>query len=253
MRLLQKLKFVCRDLIYPGLDLHTRNRATLSRFWKVGSRDVLDAGSGNGYQSWLAYKSGARVLGLTFAADQVEKSFQYLVSYKGADADRLCFKQRNLYSLDNEAQSFDEIICYETLEHIRDDRFVLREFHRLLRFGGVLHLCCPNSAHPRHQRELLDEQERGGHVRAGYTENDYKWLLSQTGFEIEQVIGIGSRRLYIADKLLRGIRNRWGDLFALPLLPFALPLVWLDPLNPPMPFSIYARAVKKDSPRQGLR
>jgi hypothetical protein len=47
------LKNIVRDLVYPGLDLHTRNRASLRRFWKTGARDVLDAGSGNGYFSWL--------------------------------------------------------------------------------------------------------------------------------------------------------------------------------------------------------
>ena len=53
---------IVRHVTYPGLDLHTRNRASLCQFWKTGERDVLDAGSGNGYFSWLAYKSGARVV-----------------------------------------------------------------------------------------------------------------------------------------------------------------------------------------------
>lgn len=39
------LKNAVRSLVYPGLDLHTRNRALLCRFWKTGPRDVLDAGS----------------------------------------------------------------------------------------------------------------------------------------------------------------------------------------------------------------
>ena len=32
-----------RNILYPGLDLHTRNRASLCRFWNTGPRDVLDA------------------------------------------------------------------------------------------------------------------------------------------------------------------------------------------------------------------
>jgi len=52
-----------RNFLYPGLDLHTRNRASLTRFWQRGPRDVLDAGCGNGYFSWLAIKP-ARVLSL---------------------------------------------------------------------------------------------------------------------------------------------------------------------------------------------
>jgi len=34
------------------------------------------------------------------------------------------------------AQSFDEVICWEVLEHIDDKRAVLAEFHRILRRGG---------------------------------------------------------------------------------------------------------------------
>lgn len=33
-----------RNLLYPGLDLHTRNRASLTQFWMKGKRRVLDAG-----------------------------------------------------------------------------------------------------------------------------------------------------------------------------------------------------------------
>jgi len=52
----ESIRNALRSLIYPGLDLHTRNRASLRRFWKTGLRDVFDAGSGNGYFSWLAYQ-----------------------------------------------------------------------------------------------------------------------------------------------------------------------------------------------------
>ena len=67
-----------RDLVYPGLDLHTRNRASLRRYWKPGPRDVLDAGSGNGYFAWLAYASGARVVAMNFEQAQVDKAREFL-------------------------------------------------------------------------------------------------------------------------------------------------------------------------------
>ncbi len=34
-----------RNLVYPGLDLHTRNRASLAQVLEVWAEDVLDAGS----------------------------------------------------------------------------------------------------------------------------------------------------------------------------------------------------------------
>src|SRR5271169_4392818 len=74
-----------RSMIYPGLDLHTRNRASLCLFWKSGPRDVLDAGCGNGYFAWLAYQSGASVLALNFDWEQVAKARDFLFDYKKAD------------------------------------------------------------------------------------------------------------------------------------------------------------------------
>jgi SAM-dependent methyltransferase len=233
-----------RSLIYPGLDLHVRNRASLSRFWRKGPRDVLDAGSGNGYFSWLAYKGGACVVALNFEKSQVERAREFLVGYKGADPSRLMFEQRNLYDLGKESRTFDEIICFEVLEHLRDDKKVAAEFFRILRPGGALHLCCPNSLHPRHQAEVLDEFESGGHVRSGYSEDDYRALLEPLGFKIESVVGLGTRAVYAADALLRIIRNRVGDWFALPLFPVLLPAVWIAKFNPRVPFSLYVRAVK---------
>jgi SAM-dependent methyltransferase len=233
-----------RLLLYPGLDLHTRNRASLTRFWRSGPRDVLDAGSGNGYFAWLAYKSGANVVGMNFEADQIEKAEEFLIHFRGADPARLRFEQRNLYDLTTETREFDEIICFEVLEHLRHDTDIAREFYRILRPGGVLHVCSPYRLHPRHQAEILDIDETGGHVRPGYTADDYRRLLEPLGFTIDCVVGIGPKTVYAADAVLRAIRNRVGDAAALPMLPLAMPLLWFARMNPAMPFSLYARAMK---------
>lgn len=244
MPLVRTFSHILRDVFYPGLDLHTRNRASLCRFWKSGPRDVLDAGSGNGYFSWLAYRSGARVVAFNLEARQLEKAEDFLIRYRKADPERLRFEQRNLYDLSHEERTFDEIICYETLEHIRCDEKVLKNLYRLLRPEGVLHLCCPFSLHPRHKAEVLDLEETGGHVRPGYSEEDYRALLAPLGFTIQQVAGIGPKSLYLADEFLRRIRNFAGDALALPLFPLVLPFVWLARMNPPVPFSLYVQAVK---------
>jgi SAM-dependent methyltransferase len=235
-----------RSILFPGLDLHTRNRASLCRFWQAGPRDVLDAGSGNGYFSWLAYRTGARVVAMNCEKDQVAKANEFFFSHKGADPRRLQFEQRNLYELSRESRRFDEIICFEVLEHLRRDREVIAEFYRILRPGGGLHLCCPYKLHPRHQAEVLDTKESGGHVRSGYTEEDYRALLEPVGFRIDAVVGIGTPAIYHADRILRAIRNRAGDLAALPLLPLTLPAIRWATFNPRIPFSLYTKAIKPE-------
>jgi SAM-dependent methyltransferase len=174
----------------------------------------------------------------------VEKARFYFLNHRRADPSKLCFEERNLYDLRNESRKFDEILCYETLEHIKRDSEVVAEFFRLLRPNGVLHLCTPNRLHPRHQREPLDLSEKGGHVRAGYTRADYYELLTPIGFRVEIFKGIGPKSVYVADKILRVIRNRIGDLAALPLLPAGILVVRLACENPPTPFSVYVKAVK---------
>jgi SAM-dependent methyltransferase len=242
----RRVKNWVKSLVYPGLDLHTRNRASLCAYWKQGPRDVLDAGSGNGYFSWLAYKSGARVLALNFDDEQVGNASGFLVGYKGADPSRLEFKRLNLYQLPNLDSKFDEIICYETLEHIARDTDVVREFYRVLKPGGILHLCCPYGLHPRHRDSELDLAESGGHVRAGYTEKGYRDLLEPIGFTVDKFVGIGSPSLCRADNFIRAIRIKFGDVIALPLLPIVLPFVWLSKDNPKVPFSLYVRSIKPE-------
>jgi hypothetical protein len=121
---------------------------------------------------------------------------------------------------------------------------VATEFYRIVRLGEVLHRCCPNRLHPRDQAEVLDTRESGGHVRASNTENDYRTLLEPIGFQIDCVVGIGTPAVCHADRVLRAIRNEFGDLAALPLLPVALPAVRLATLNPQIPFFLYTKAIK---------
>lgn len=154
------------------------------------------------------------------------------------------FRHFSLYDLPKLDQSFEEIICYETLEHIKGDREILTQFFRILKPGGQLHLCCPYSLHPTHRDSELDLEEMGGHVRSGYTKADYTAILEPIGFEIVNFAGIGSSSLCRADDIIRAVRMRFGDVVALPLLPLFLPFVWWSPFDPPVPFSLYVRAVK---------
>ena len=241
---MSKIKNAVKNLLYPGLDLHGWSRAQLCRFWCGGARRVLDAGSGNGFFSWLAYRSGAEVVGLNFEESQVRRTREFLEQVKKVDPKRLQLHQMNLYDLDGRFGRFDEIICYETIEHIRDDKKIARALYAVLKPGGVLHLCAPYALHPRHQREVLDTGEKGGHVRSGYTEEAYRKLLEPIGFRIEAVVGLGQPRLVRADAFLRKIRNRVGDGVALPFFPIAALGLLGNQLNPRVPFSLYVKAVR---------
>jgi SAM-dependent methyltransferase len=242
-------KNLMRFLMLPGTDIFTRRRTYIERNWGHGPRRVLDAGFGNGWFAYRAYRSGASVTALAIQSELIAKAKGLYNNFLGIPEDRLSFLEMNLYDLGKIEGRFDEIICYETLEHIRDDRHVCAEFHRLLKPNGILHLCCPNAEHPHWQREQLDAEERGGHVRHGYTERTYRQLLEPLGYRIDRLERIGGPLLvFLQQKLQAPIRNWLGELGAAAIAAVAVPFVRFDEANPKVPFSIYVKAVRAESP-----
>ncbi len=243
-RLAAWLKLVGKHLLYPGLDLHTRCRYhRLEPLIAGGPLDTLDAGFGNGALSYVAYRKGNRVLGVSFNAREVEDTEAYLAAI-GVPAGQIALCQMNIYDLRQLGRSFDQIICSETLEHITRDDEVVRMFADLLRPGGRLILCSPFALHPEHNLGRTNEPETGYHVRDGYTLASYGSLLAPTGLRITHVLGLGSQLLCDLDYVLRHIRLWLGDLGALPLFPAILALTTLDWPNPPVPFSLAVVAEK---------
>jgi SAM-dependent methyltransferase len=231
-----------RLALMPGFDLLTRRRVFLARYWRPGPRRVLDAGVGNGWFAYLAYRSGAAVLAIGNEEGQVAKARAFYNGWMGIPEDRLRFQLTDLRALDTLEGRFDEILCYETLEHILDDRRVCTQFRRLLADEGDLHICVPNAAHPRWAQEPLDERgEWGGHVRAGYTHATLDALLQPLGFERTATAGVGGSALALADQWLQRMRGSVGDLGAAPVALPLLSLVALDSDQPKVPYSVYGR------------
>ena len=79
---------------------------------------------------------------------------------------------------------FDTVICTETLEHVPDDRAVLRELLRVLRKGGVLVISVPDEHSERLLWRLSPRYRNtpGGHVRI-YRRKHIERLLRESGAE----------------------------------------------------------------------
>ncbi len=212
--------------------------------FRKGSIRTLDAGCGNGSLSYAAFSLGNEVLGVDMNADQIARNREFFRSRSSTD---LQFETCNLYQLEKLDKRFDQIICSETLEHLTRDTYMIGQFHKMLSDNGVLHLCCPYSLHPEHKLGRHNEPEDGGHVRDGYTLADYEKLLGQAGFTIVHHVGLGSGMLNSADRVIRSVRNKFGDLVALPLfLLFGWVAVILDDqVEPAVPFSLYVQAIRK--------
>lgn len=241
----KKMHFVLKRAFFPGFDLHTRCRyKNLPHMFQTGAINTLDAGCGNGSLSYAAHRLGNKVFGLELNANQVARNLEF---FKRIGCKDMRFEVRNLYDLRSVEEKFDQIICSETLEHIARDAEVVRSLASLLKDGGVLHLCCPYALHPKHNLGRTNGPEDGGHVRDGYTLESYEALLMPAGFEIIDCVGLGSPLLNRADRVIRFVRNRAGDISALPLfLLFGWLAVSIDSKSSPkVPYSLYVKAIKK--------
>lgn len=79
---------------------------------------------------------------------------------------------------------FDCVLCTETLEHVPDDRAMLRELVRVLRRGGVLAISVPDEHSERLLWRLSPRYRNtpGGHVRI-YRRSEIARLLRESGAE----------------------------------------------------------------------
>lgn len=241
--------------LYPGINLHARLRyRKLPRYFSndagEGEWRILDAGCGNGMLSYQGYRLGGRVLGVSIKENEVHKARRLFNQSRSIPEDRLRFEEGNLYNLDFAENYFNTIICAEVLEHLRRDRFVCQAFFRILKAGGVAHICAPNAAHPYNKAFPLDHEEQGGHVRPGYTEQDYRELLEPLGFRIEKVVGLGGPIRQAFNRRIKETQARFGAAAGVPLFLLALAVLPLERLgmNPRVPFSIYVKARKPLEP-----
>ncbi len=110
--------------------------ATLSLLPQVRGQRVLDAGCGPGvYAEWLV-AHGAQVVALDVSPKMVRLARQRLGDK--AEIHQADFRRR----LDFEDRSFDIVLSALAMDYIEDWGVVFREFHRLLRPGGLLVMSC---------------------------------------------------------------------------------------------------------------
>jgi SAM-dependent methyltransferase len=202
----------------------------LRRHLRRGRARTFDAGCGNGAFSIFAARAGNRVLAGSFSAREQEDARRRAAALGVGGID---FRLIDLRELDRHRESlgtFDQIICFETIEHIVDDERLVGSLSAMLAPGGQLLLTAPFDGH----KPLYSEQrypsgvEDGSHVRYGYSPQRLRELAHSAGLEVVSegyVSGVVSQKL---TDLMRRLTARIGLAPAwLILLPLR-PLVVLD-------------------------
>jgi SAM-dependent methyltransferase len=172
----------------------------LKRHLLPGPLRTLDIGCAAGYYTFYASALGNRVVGIDTDARGLRKARRVAGILKLADAEFHSIDLTDLSHHSKELGKFDQIICTEVLEHIRDDSGLLRDLSGFLAPGGLLLLTTPFKFHRRHSGEKLSEVEDGGHVRWGYTHEELRDLLIGSGIEAVSEEFIGG---FVADRLTR--------------------------------------------------
>jgi SAM-dependent methyltransferase len=156
----------------------------LARYWWaagcVKDRTVLDAGCGVGYGAALLAALGARAV---TAVDNAPDAVAAARERGGSEVDVI---EADISALPFAEDSFDVVVCFETLEHVTDQPKALDELRRILRPGGVLLISSPNhdvieQGNPHHTHEYTPEELRGelsARFENVHLERQQTWLTS---------------------------------------------------------------------------
>jgi len=247
----KKFIFLAKKILFPGLDIGIRKRMKFSKYLKKGEILTLDVGCGNGAFSFAAYKRGNSVIGIDFDEQKLERTEKFR-DYLGLNPQRCSFKTLNVYKAKVLQKKFDQIICFETLEHLKNDEKVIEIFSQILKENGILHLCVPYLKRNPYYGEIISEIEDGNHVRLGYTFEELEQMLEKSGFKIikrDTAVGFFAQKLinfnnWLDLNLLEKYSNRIKDLAHFLSFIFLYPSTFLDKFIPSKQLNIYINAEK---------
>jgi 2-polyprenyl-3-methyl-5-hydroxy-6-metoxy-1,4-benzoquinol methylase len=203
----------------------------LKRHLLPGPLRTLDAGCGSGAFTMYASKIGNESVGISFDernhhVAQVRARILRIPNVQFIQADL-----RDLDTLSDRLGKFDQILCLETIEHIRNDKKLIADMSALLKPGGRLLLTTPSKDSKPLVGDKLSKDEDGGHVRWGYTHSEMRELSNECGLDIlaeEFISGFISQQLTNLMRILSKVNAKiaWVATF-----PFRLFQVLDSPLT----------------------
>lgn len=216
---------------------------------------LIDVGCGSGAFTIGAALSGRRALGLSWDRRNQAIATQRATICRARLASFQVCDLRQLDETPGLHGQFDVAICLETIEHILDDRRLMRAISKCLKAGGRLLLTTPSIHYrPITKQDLgpWSEFEDGGHVRQGYSEDMLTALCETAGFRVTSFStcsGFTSQKTTALFRHLVRVHPLLGWLAILPLRiipPFVDPYIrrfagWPE-------FSICLEAVKNCGP-----
>jgi ubiquinone/menaquinone biosynthesis C-methylase UbiE len=132
----------------------------------LASGKVLEIGTGSGYGVEIISDIAKEFITIDKFDTQLDFSKHPNVT----------FMQQNVPPINFEANTFDSVITFQVVEHIKDDHAFISEIHRVLKPGGKLIITTPNIK--------MSITRNPWHVRE-YTVDQFKRLLSKYFSRVE--------------------------------------------------------------------
>ncbi len=184
----------------------------LRRHLRHGNARTFDAGCGNGGFSIYAARAGNEVVAASFSSDEQQAARRRAGELGVTGIDFRILDLRELEHFRDSLGSFDQIICFETIEHVLDDAGLVGKLAAMLRPAGQLLLSTPfEDHHPLYTEERNpSEQEDGSHVRYGYSQERLCQIAQGAGLRVLDegfISGVVSQKL---TDLMRRLSERIG-------------------------------------------
>lgn len=138
----------------------------------TGAR-VLDAACGTAYGSRLMKDAGAS---LVTSADLSKDAF--VAARRRASTKDIQMVQADVCAVPFATDSFDLYTCFETVEHVEDDRALLAEAKRVVAAGGTFLCSTPNRQLLSPGNTIHDRPANPYHVRE-YSIDEFRSLLEE--------------------------------------------------------------------------
>jgi len=202
-----------------------------NRLPKTNNKEaLLDIGCGTGAFTIGASLRGYQALGLSWDERNQKVAGERAKICNASTATFEVQDVRHLHDRKDLFEKFEVAICCENIEHILDDKKLLKDIASCLKPGGYLLLTAPYY----HQRAISSSDdgpfrniEDGGHVRRGYTMTMLVELSEFAGLKIEEISFCNGYLSQKIAKLYRELSKIHSLLAWLVILPLRiLPLIF---------------------------
>ena len=149
----------------------------LSFLGNIKNKKILDAGCGSGIRSKILARKGAKVIGVDISKNMLDIAREYCKGLK------IRFDKASIDKLPYKNNSFDIIIASLVIHYLKNPNKAFKEFHRVLKKGGILIFSTNNPC----TGDLIRYKNKWAFAVTDYFNNKKTyWKIHKTNIKIPQ-------------------------------------------------------------------